>query len=151
MDLDELERLARMATPGPWRECRASRGGCVCGLVWAPDGEHTVAHCGNNEEDGIVRAPATIKATAAYIAAVSPDVVLALVAEIRALRVTAAEREVVVNEIRDAAREWRGAPDAPYAAELREALADGDDVPLADSFMRLDRALWALDSTKGGE
>ena len=66
--LDELERLAKAATPGPW-EIRETHhaGTCVCsappGVKW-----HDVLSYGSDED-------------AAYVAAISPDVVLGLLAE----------------------------------------------------------------------
>jgi hypothetical protein len=83
MDLDELERLAREATPGPWRADQEF------GYVH-PSNDRNVLVCTFHDE--LVRD--TDGADAAYIAAVSPDVVLALVAEIRALRVTTAREGV---------------------------------------------------------
>lgn len=41
-DLDELERLEREATPGPWRECGHDRGGCICGQVWSEHGQSSL-------------------------------------------------------------------------------------------------------------
>jgi hypothetical protein len=62
-DYAELERLAREATPGPW----VLDGGYVRVL-------------------GVIQVGCAKEADAAYIAAASPDVILALLAERRALR-----------------------------------------------------------------
>jgi hypothetical protein len=81
-DLDALSALAEAATPGPWKarthpEMR----------VWSKqDGrEYRYVAFGSkpDEEDGT--GPLD-RALADYIAAASPDVVLALIAEVRSLR-----------------------------------------------------------------
>lgn len=74
-ELDQLRALARAATPGPWRveaqghaEQDVAR---VNNLEVAPPDSVELAHCADD---------------AAYIAAVSPDVVLGLIAEVERLR-----------------------------------------------------------------
>ncbi len=49
-DLDELERLDRAATPGPWGQCGAERGGCICGLVWSESVDVIVAQAGPDHD-----------------------------------------------------------------------------------------------------
>lgn len=78
-DLTRLEALAAAATNGPWH-------------VWVKDPD-IVCHGHGSEQDPDGRDTYTIADTsgclddnAAYIAALSPDVVLALVAEVRRLR-----------------------------------------------------------------
>ena len=69
IDLPKLERLAREATPGPWRR------GTSTG-----DDKSSVFH-----DDGFV-AECYWKADAEYVAAASPDAVLELITEHRELR-----------------------------------------------------------------
>lgn len=82
--LDDLEKLAREATPGEWTAnewCNAEGypGWCAVGPV----------HCGDEADqedccppDGAAHADA--KADSAFIAAANPQTILALVAEVRA-------------------------------------------------------------------
>jgi hypothetical protein len=79
-DTDKLERLAREATPGPWKADMARNGHWD---VVIPD-EH------DNDRDWLatLRGP-NRDALAHYIAAASPDVILALLEERRALRAAA--------------------------------------------------------------
>ena len=74
-ELDQLRALAQAATPGPWRveaQGHASQGVArVNNLEVAPPDSVELAHCATD---------------AAYIAAVSPDVVLALLDEVERLR-----------------------------------------------------------------
>jgi hypothetical protein len=82
-DLERLEALARAATPGPWEVVGSSvtnwRDGS-CDMEWLPNGSSD-AYNANSEAD------------AEYIAAASPDTVLAHIAEIRRLqRVSDLER-----------------------------------------------------------
>ena len=85
MTLDQLEQLASRATPGPWS---LDRWGQVI-TVPAPNGIRAdlpvVCPAGRYDSD-----PALIPEDAAYIAALSPDVALALIRVARA------------------AEEWRG-------------------------------------------
>jgi len=67
-DLDELERLARAATPGPWREAPEIQG---VEPVTPEPSLMAVAYDIQREEGN------------AYITAVSPAAVLALIAEVR--------------------------------------------------------------------
>lgn len=68
MDLDELERLARESTPGPWAYLD---NGIVC-------------YAGLAEEHPGIVADTDDTACGDYIAAASPDVLLALIARVRA-------------------------------------------------------------------
>ncbi len=43
-DLARDEAICAKATPGPWSQCGAGRGGCVCGLVWSVPADTIVAH-----------------------------------------------------------------------------------------------------------
>ena len=89
-DLDELERLAKAATPGPW----TNEGGAI-------KGEHSF-HCNGVPRNSLGISSASYSETicktygfielpqpaanAAYIAACSPDTVLRLVREVALLR-----------------------------------------------------------------
>lgn len=74
-ELDQLRALAQAATPGPWRvEAQGhapQQVARVNNLEVAPPDSVELAHCATD---------------AAYIAAVSPDVVLGLIAEVERLR-----------------------------------------------------------------
>lgn len=86
IDLDNLERLAREATPGPWEDS------------W--DGPDLYVASDTTIITGLVDS----QADAAYIAVVSPDVVLALIERVRA------------------AESWTG---CPSCGAWREAMDDG--------------------------
>lgn len=80
-DHDELRALAAKATTGPWRPAQGARGyGVAC-----PHGTIIAETTGWGVED------------AAYIAAVSPDVVVGLLDEIAELRAAHAQ---AVDELR---------------------------------------------------
>ena len=91
-ELNQLRALAQAATPGPWRvEARgdAEQGVArVNNLEVAPPDSVELAHCATD---------------AAYIAAVSPDVVLALLSEVDRLRLrlreSAAWHEIPRSEV----------------------------------------------------
>lgn len=76
VDLDVLERLAREATPGPW---------WAAGAWFDDDGSPMpmVGH-GSTGADWVAKTARRDGSDAAYIAAASPDVVLALVERVRA-------------------------------------------------------------------
>lgn len=82
-ELDQLRALARAATPGPWHveaQGHASQEVArVNNLEVAPPDSVELAHCATD---------------AAYIAAVSPDVVLALLSEVELLRLLSREATV---------------------------------------------------------
>lgn len=42
-ELDQLEALVKAMTPGPWKQCSASEGRCLCGLVWSIPADLSVA------------------------------------------------------------------------------------------------------------
>lgn len=80
LNLDALEALARAATPGPWAaHNRQTHLGTenAAGAYWTVDGPN-----GNS----LIEAQANRPANSEYLAALSPDVVLALIAELRAAR-----------------------------------------------------------------
>lgn len=77
-DLDALERLAMLATPGPWTD-ETEKGETYPHCVTADGYYIASAHAAcPRSEDGAENA--------AFIAAANPSVVLALIAEVRALR-----------------------------------------------------------------
>ncbi len=83
-DIDSLERLARAATPGPWKWTESY--GSVSLDRDVPNHDHTLGDhvlfaepCGDCNSSVLVE-----DADAAYLAAVSPDVVLGLIALLRA-------------------------------------------------------------------
>lgn len=87
-DLDELEKLARAATPGPWRgygEGEYPRGGglFVC-HGWMPMSNAYVCagHDREAEKKGLQRETGDMK----FIAAANPQVVLRLIEELKQLR-----------------------------------------------------------------
>lgn len=83
--MDELERLARAATPGPWIACGGDQGGCSCGTVWAGTGDVVILWANSAEFDSMGEGPAgdQQKCNQRYIAAVDPPTVLALLAVVR--------------------------------------------------------------------
>lgn len=96
--LSELERLARAATPGPWHitQCIPENGKFYDShplVATSPDDDgRRIAAC-----DGVLRT----HENAAYIAAASPDVVLALISRIRELEAEIESRnqgEIEANE-----------------------------------------------------
>ena len=76
-DLDALERLAEQATPGPW-ESQASEDEPANALVYGPDGDSFAYLSWNPGNDY------DVVATAAYIAALSPETVRTLIRWARA-------------------------------------------------------------------
>lgn len=87
IDIDELEALAKAATPGPWRGDRID--GTVKYDIVAgdyPNGEYTVVCHGDNGNacnGGYGFASAENED---YVLAANPVAILALIAEVRALR-----------------------------------------------------------------
>lgn len=103
MDLDKLEALAKAATPGPWTLCHHLKSvehdkGCTCGyrgLIYGPDDVVPMAICqpGHDAEPegqeglGPQRYERETEiANAGWIAAANPKTILALIADVRALR-----------------------------------------------------------------
>lgn len=79
INLDELETRAKAATPGPWLIERRDMGsGEIIHVVY---GTHDVTWSGDE-------ACPNARGDARYIAAASPDVVLALIARVRELEDT---------------------------------------------------------------
>ena len=75
----ELKRAANAATPGPWRGYKNS------GYVYGPD--VVVAKCGEFKDKELLRFNKERWGNdAVYIAAASPSVILAILAELEALR-----------------------------------------------------------------
>lgn len=101
-DHADLRRLAASATPGP-RSAQAAMRLSVNALIYGSDGDSFArdAHNPGNDYDPV--------ATAAYIAAASPDVILGLLDEIERLRT---------------AIDVRYMPEAEVATLVRDMLAD---------------------------
>jgi hypothetical protein len=116
--LDELETLAKSATPGPWRQCTA------------PDTNNTQAVCDHFFEfiarTDIVSIHSTeaCEANARYIAAASPDVILSLLARLK-------RAEAVCEAARPVANRWRKhgvhASDVVAMIAALDALDGGND------------------------
>lgn len=86
-DLDELERLAKAATPGPWEVDGDGRDICgFAGRLGAANGEPPYEITENN---GFMRN--SMAADAAFISAANPTVVLELVRRLRAAEAGNAE------------------------------------------------------------
>jgi hypothetical protein len=62
--------------PGPWRQCQANDGHCICGLIWSIPADVIVAQMSTDEDSPPVTSDEAI-ANAALIAAV-PDMLAAL-------------------------------------------------------------------------
>ena len=68
-EVAELRELLAKATPGPWRQCGAARGGCQCCMVWTQDsGSAYVAQAISNDPEAPSPDLETAKANAALIA-----------------------------------------------------------------------------------
>ena len=93
--LDELEAKAKAATPGPWVECRANnhKGGCKCGLLWSKAADVTIAVTHKPQDDEPI--VSEVNDNTRYMAAVSPDVILSLIARVRE-----AERKTTWADVR---------------------------------------------------
>ncbi|KAA0089339.1 hypothetical protein CIW54_07690 [Paraburkholderia sp. T12-10] len=87
LDLDRLEALAKVATPGPWRGDRID--GTVKYDIVAgdyPNGEYTVVCHGDNGNASDGGYGFTSAENEDYALAANPSTILALIAEVRALR-----------------------------------------------------------------
>ncbi len=123
LDLDELERIARAATPGPW-EARPPHGWPVRDDGWdeflifhGPDTSDTITPGGGEHGDYGLTAE-----DAAHIATFDPQAVLALIERVR---VAEAERDTAVlqrDEIKAERNKVRSSR-AELATERDEALA----------------------------
>lgn len=94
--LDEIETLAKAATPGPYQQCGHNRGGCQCGFVFSA--AHNGPAIGTAALGFIFQAACDaasdiptpslekMKANAAFIAAANPQFVLKLIAVAKAAR-----------------------------------------------------------------
>jgi len=114
-ELDQLRDLAKAATPGPWRVEAQGHAwqevARVNNLEVAPPASVELAHCADD---------------AAYIAAVSPDVVLGLIAEVERLRLLLRE-STAWNEIsrREVAMLRRQRDELRAILDRRPAMNDG--------------------------
>ena len=97
IDLDAIEARCTAATPGPWQQCGAARGGCTCGMVWSEPADFVVAQGEKGERAGVFCGfdvdDETISANMRFVAHARSDVP-ALLAEVRRLT---AEREAALH------------------------------------------------------
>ncbi len=98
--LDEIERLARAATPGEWSVGTLRPRSCGMEWVSSPDMSH-IADCSEAvalTEWGLCGRvePEQIEANAAYIAAANPAAILALIARLRAAEAGIGELRAVL-------------------------------------------------------
>ncbi len=119
---EELRRLAEAATPGPWRECGADRGGCACGQVWSISLDCPVAEVWQGD-DVIGEPEQGAMANAAFIAKANPAAIISLLDENAQLR---AENERLRAQLAESQANDRTA--MGYLAEVR-AVVGGDDFP----------------------
>ncbi len=94
IDLDDLERKARAATPGPWSRCNANDGDCVCRTVWSrplDDSPFCLAPTGPGET---VR-----REDWDHVTANGPTTTLALIERIRELEIAAEAAAVIAVTI----------------------------------------------------
>lgn len=101
IDLERLEELAKKATPGPWisRAYAETKVPEVVGPVKPNDMRDRIALC------ALGRDRDQTWSNFNYIAAVSPDVVLSLITELRELRDKNDGLQASLNEIQNAVRE----------------------------------------------
>ena len=122
LDLDELERLAREATPGPWccESCGEERADGLgdTRLICAPSNDHPgKTQCLAAMEGH----PSEYANDAAFIAAANPAAVLALIERLR----------VAEAAVRVFAKRWS---EAVGMCDCCFALADCPDVELPDGY-----------------
>lgn len=74
MDLEAIKARLAAATPGPWLRCGDDRGGCTCGMVFAPGvDQHVATSLTANDEGMPCPDEATQRANAALIAHAPQD------------------------------------------------------------------------------
>jgi hypothetical protein len=124
-DYSELKRLAEQATPGPWTHCPSACSNPYSGKLY----DHTVYYVepgafspGTRIAETMTQGSwahgnKTAKANAAFIAAASPDVVLALLSDLAA----ANRRAEAMRGVVEAAQAWVKADDARVAASIKLA------------------------------
>lgn len=131
-ELDQLRALAQSATPGPWHVeaygHSAQRVAQVNNLEVAPSNDVELAHCA---------------ADAAYIAAVSPDVVLGLIDEVDRLRLLLRESTAWHELSRREVAMLRRQRDALQAIlDRRPAMNDG----LREAYAAWSADVYAMDA-----
>lgn len=101
IDLDELERRKKAATPGPWRACRD--GECSCGMVWAVPEDVLVMSSYHDEDVPCVRGP-TCGANAALTVSLvnGSDELIASTRTLRALRAECDHHLTAIGKLRAA-------------------------------------------------
>ena len=123
-DYSELKRLAEAAAPGPWRGYKNS------GYVYGP--ESVVARCGDFKDKEVARfSKEQWGNDATYIAAASPSVVLAILAELDALRASLAEAAREINAAGPVAQRIRLLKQT-HAEELDEMRRRRDEPSLGE-------------------
>ena len=131
-ELNQLRDLAQAATPGPWRvEAQghaAQEVARVNNLEVAPPDHVELAHCADD---------------AAYIAAVSPDVVLALLSDVERLTLLS-RKSTVWHELsrREAAMLRRQRDELRAILDRRPALNDG----LREAYAAWTAEVYAMDA-----
>lgn len=114
--LDAIERAAKSATPGPWKDVPTSGGNRFWSMITAdtPDIKGLVlAEVQNLRHTDVPGQTKLSNVNAEYIAVVSPDVALALVAALRAARAEIAALRAIFGPLSsDAANAGDGGGDA---------------------------------------
>jgi len=134
---NQLRDLAKAATPGPWRVEAQGHAphevARVNNLEVAPPDSAELAHCADD---------------AAYIAAVSPDVVLGLIAEVERLRLLLRE-STAWNEIsrREVAMLRRQRDELRAILDRRPAMNDG----LREAYAAWTAEVYAMDAVGAKE
>jgi len=94
-DLDAIKKRLAAATPGPWQECGAHRGGCDCRMVFAPGADMHVATANTANGEGMPCPDEGQQAANAALIAHAPQDLAELIAEVEHLRrgnITVTER-----------------------------------------------------------
>lgn len=99
----EARERADKATPGPWRQCGADRGGCVCALVWSTTADLPVLQASDSTDCGEMPHPKRI-ANAEFAAHARAEVpalaalVQEMATEIERLRSMVEMQRTVIDE-----------------------------------------------------
>ena len=143
IDLDKLEELAKAAGADEWTPTLGTR--IDQAAIWLPDGD-CIAHCFGN----IGHHPEPIYAddVAEYIAAANPASILALIAEVRALRKDRERYQWLANRVLGADYGDNDAPGNQNGWRIvHDLLGDGDRQP---AFMYGSSIDAAIDAARKG-